>query len=86
MGKRIRNYCEVFAVETHTFAKRKIPALDELQMEARLHHLFTATPRDIRIQVAEVAYRYDHDRELSNDLYLVTTGLLLERTARREAA
>ncbi|HEY2121465.1 MAG TPA: hypothetical protein VGH37_19945, partial [Candidatus Acidoferrum sp.] len=85
MGKRIRNYCEVFAVETHTFAKRKIPALDELQMEARLHHLFTATPRDIRIQVAEVAYRYDHDHPRAMDVFLASALPLAVRAARKRA-
>lgn len=44
----------MFDIVTNLISERKIPALDELQMEALLHHLFTTTPRDLRIQVAEV--------------------------------
>ena len=51
----------MFDIVTNLISERNIPALDELQMQALLHHLFTATPRDIRIHVAEVAYRYDRD-------------------------
>lgn len=36
----------MFDIVTNLISERKIPALDELQMEALLHHLFTATPRD----------------------------------------
>lgn len=38
-------------IVTNLISERKSPTLDELQMEALLHHLFTATPRDTRIQV-----------------------------------
>ena len=34
----------MFDIVTNLIAQRKIPTLDELQMEALLHHLFTATP------------------------------------------
>jgi hypothetical protein len=60
----------MFDIVTNLISERKIPALDELQMQALLHHLFTATPRDIRIHVAEVAYRYDCDHPRAMDVFL----------------
>ena len=53
----------VFDMVTNLISEKKIPALDELRMEALLHHLFTATPRAVGIQVAEVVYRYDYDHK-----------------------
>jgi hypothetical protein len=41
-----------FDMVTNLISEKKIPALDELQMEALLHHLFNATPRAIGIQVS----------------------------------
>ena len=44
-------------IVTDLISERKIPALNELQMEALLHHLFTATPRDFgRKQRGEEGY------------------------------
>ena len=76
----------MFDMVTNLISERKIPALDELQMEALLHHLFTATPRAIRIQVAEVAYRYDRDHPRAMDVYLASALPLAERAARKRAA
>lgn len=73
-------------VVTNLISEGKIPALDELQMEALLHHLFTATPRDTRIQVAEVACRYDHDHPRAMDVFLASALPLAEQAARRRAA
>jgi|ERR1700739_437632 len=75
----------MFDIVTNLISERKIPALDELQMEALLHHLFTATPRDLRIQVAEVAYQGDHDHARAMDVFLASTLPLAERAARRRA-
>jgi hypothetical protein len=75
----------MFNIVTTLISERKIPALDELQMEALLHHLFTATPRDLRIQVAEVAYQYDHDHARAMDVFLASALPLAERAARRRA-
>jgi hypothetical protein len=75
----------MFDIVTNLISERKIPALDELQMEALLHHLFTATPRDLRIQVAEVAYQYDHDHARAMDVFLASALPLAERAARRRA-
>ena len=76
----------MFDIVTNLISERKIPDIDELQMEALLHHLFTATPRDIRIQVAEVAYRYDHGHPRAMDVFLASALPLAEPTARRRAA
>ena len=73
-------------IVTNLISERNIPALDELQMQALLHHLFTATPRDIRIQVAEVAYRYDRDHPRAMDVFLASALPLAERAARKRAA
>ena len=70
---------------TTLISERKIPALDELQMQALLHYLFTATPRDVRVQVAEVAYRYDHDHPCAMDVFLASALPLAERAARKRA-
>jgi len=71
---------------TNLISEKKIPALDELQMEALLHHLFTATPKDTRIQVAEVACRYDREHPRAMDVFLASTLPLAAQTARRRAA
>ena len=76
----------MFDMVTNLISERKIPTLDELQMEALLHHLFTATPRDMRIQVAEVAFRYDHDHPRAMDVFLASALPLAERAARKRAA
>src|SRR5580704_17056113 len=76
----------MFDIVTNLISERKIPALDELQMQALLHHLFTATPRDICIHVAEVAYRYDRDHPRAMDVFLASALPLAERAARKRAA
>ncbi len=76
----------MFDIVTNLISERKIPALDELQMEALLHHLFTATPRDIRIQVAEVAYRFDREHPRAMDVFLASALPFAEPTARGRAA
>ncbi len=74
----------MFDIVTNLISERKIPAPDELHMEALLRHLFTATSRDIRKQVAEVAYRYHHPRAM--DVFLASALPLAMPTARRRAA
>ena len=76
----------MFDIVTNLISERKIPALDELQMQALLHHLFTVTPRDIRIHVAEVAYRYDRHHSRAMDVFLASALPLAERAARKRAA
>ncbi|HEV2221738.1 MAG TPA: hypothetical protein VGR84_01915 [Candidatus Acidoferrales bacterium] len=64
---------------------KKIPSLDEVQMSALLHHIFTAAHRMLRIQIAEVVYRYDHDHPRALDLFLACTLPLAEKAAKRKA-
>lgn len=76
----------MFDIVTNLISDRKIPALDKLQMEALLHYLFTTTPRDMRIQVAEVAYRYDRDHPGAMDVFLASALPLAERAAHKRAS
>jgi hypothetical protein len=75
----------MFDIVTNLISERKIPALDELQMETLLHHLFTAIARDIRIQVAEVACRCDRDHPRAMDVFLASALPLAKGAARRRA-
>jgi hypothetical protein len=75
----------MFDMVTNLISERKIPTLDDLQMKALLHHLFTATPRVVCIQVAEVAYRCDHDHPRAMDVFLASTLPLAERAAHKRA-
>jgi len=75
----------MFDMVTNLISERKIPTLDDLQMKALLHHLFTATPRAVCIQVAEIAYRYDHDHPRAMDVFLASALPLAERAARKRA-
>ena len=66
-------------------ANQKIPSIDALQMLDLLQHLFTTAEKPVRIQVAEVAYRYDHDHPRAMDVFLACTLPLAERSARCRA-
>jgi hypothetical protein len=66
-------------------ATQKIPSIDALQMLDLLQHLFTTGEKPVRIQVAEVAYRYDHDHPSAMDVFLACTLPLAEKSARRRA-
>lgn len=70
---------------TELLRSRKIPPLDEVQMSALLHHVFNATDRMLRIQIAEVVYRYDHDHPNALDLFLACTLPLAQKLAQRKA-
>lgn len=66
-------------------ANQKIPSIDSLQMLDLQQHLFTTAEKAVRIQVAEVAYRYDHDHPSAMDIFLACTLPLAEEAARRRA-
>jgi hypothetical protein len=70
---------------TDLLADNKIPPLNALQMSEFLHYLFSAAGKTIRIQVAEVAYRYDHGHPRAQDVFLACTLPLAETAARRRA-
>jgi len=75
----------MFDMVTNLISEKKIPTLDTLQMEALLHYLFTATPREFCTQVAEVAYRYDRDHPRATDLFLASALPLAKGAALRRA-
>jgi len=64
---------------------RRIPQLDEVQMAALLHYLFTETKRQLRFEVAEAVYRYDHDHPNAQDVFLACTLPSAEKVAQRKA-
>jgi hypothetical protein len=65
-------------------ANDTIPELDEAQMSALTHYLFTSAAKPLRIAVAEIAYReYRHPNALG--LFLACTLPLAQRTAQRKA-
>jgi hypothetical protein len=66
-------------------ANTRIPAIDAVQMSDLLHYLFTSAEKTLRIQVAEVVYRNDHDHPNALDVFLACTLPLAEKAARRRA-
>jgi hypothetical protein len=64
---------------------KKIPPLDAVQMSALLHYVFTGADPPLRIQIAEVVYRYDHEHPHALDLFLTGTLPLAEKIARSKA-
>jgi len=64
---------------------KKIPPVGAVQMSALLHYLFNAAAPPLRLQVAEVVYRYDHDHPNAQDLFLACTLPWAEKAARRKA-
>ena len=52
---------------------KKIPPLGAVQMSALLHYLFNAADPTLRLQIAEVVYRYDHNHLNAQDLFLACT-------------
>jgi hypothetical protein len=67
-------------------ASKKIPALEPREMPALLHYMFHNASAPLRIQVAEVVFRYDRTHPNSLDLFLACVLPLAERAARRRAA
>ena len=54
-------------------SSKKIPPLDAVQMSDLLHHVFAVTNPQLRFDIAEVAYRYNHDHPKAFDLFLACT-------------
>ena len=63
----------------------KIPAVDAVQMSDLLQYLFSTSEKTIRIQVAEIVYRNDHDHTNALDIFLACTLPLAEKAASRKA-
>ena len=64
---------------------KKIPPLGDLQMLALLHHVFNTAEPPLRFQIAEVAYRYDHNHPNAQDLFLACAVATAKKRARRKA-
>jgi hypothetical protein len=64
---------------------KKIPSLDVLQMQGLLHYMYKAADTPLRLQVAEVAYRYNHNHPNARDLFLACTLPWAKKAARRKA-
>lgn len=65
---------------------KKIPSLDEVQMSALLQYVFTAADQKLRIEIAEILYRYDHDHPNALGLFLACTLPLAEKVAQCKAS
>jgi len=65
--------------------RNKIPPIGDVQMLALLHHVYNAADPALRFQIAEVAYRYDHDHPNAQDLFLACAVPTAKKAARRKA-
>lgn len=63
----------------------RIPPLGAVQMSALLHDLFNAADFPLRVQIAEVVYRYDHGHPNAQDFFLACTLPSAQKAARRKA-
>src|SRR5262249_38115153 len=63
---------------------KKIPALDEVEMEALCSHLLSLRDRDQRIAIAEIAY-LNHDDPQALNIFLACTMPMAQRMAERRA-
>lgn len=64
---------------------KKIPPLDAVQMSRLLQQVFTVTDNQLRFDIAEVAYRYEHDHPNAFDLFLACTLPFAKKAADRKA-
>lgn len=74
----------MLATINNLLADNKIPALEPVQMSALLHDVFKLTNVSLRIQIAEVVYRHNHDHPNAFDLFLACTLPLAQRAAQRK--
>lgn len=66
-------------------ASKNIPDLEPQEIAGLLHFMFHAASTSLRIQVAEVVFRYARAHRYALDLFLVCVLPLAEITARRRA-
>jgi hypothetical protein len=64
---------------------KEVSALSPLQMQDVLHYMFKYAPRHRRIEVAEIAFRYNRTHCAGLALFLAAVLPLAERAARRRA-
>jgi hypothetical protein len=75
----------MLATVNNLLANKQIPPLDAVQMQDLLQYLFTTAEKMLRIEVAEVVYRDDHDHPSALEVFLACTLPLAEKAARRRA-
>ena len=75
----------MLATVNNLLASNKIPLLDAVRMQDLLQYLFTTAHKMLRIQVAEVVYRHDHDHPSALEIFLACTLPLAQTAARRRA-
>ena len=75
----------MLATVNNLLSTEQLPPLDAVQMQDLLQYLFTTTDRMLRIRVAEIVYRYNHDHPSALDIFLACTLPLAEKAARRRA-
>lgn len=66
-------------------SSKKIPPLDAVQMSTLLQQVFTVTDNQLRFEIAEVAYRYEHDHPNAFNLFLASTLPFAKKAADRKA-
>jgi len=66
-------------------ASTKIPSINTVQMSELLQYLFSTAEKTLRIQVAEIVYRNDHDHPNALDIFLACTLPIAEKAASRRA-
>ena len=69
----------------YLLVNKKIPPLNDVQMQDLLQYLFTTAEKTLRFQVAEAVYRDDHGHPRAFDIFLACTLPLAEKAARRRA-
>lgn len=77
---------DVAAAVNAVLTNKKIPDLEPHEMAVLFHSMFHTASASLRMQVAEVVFRYDRMHRHSLDLFLVCVLPLAERAARRRAA
>jgi hypothetical protein len=75
----------MLATINNLLADKKVPPLDTVQMQDLLQYLFNSADKMLRIRVAEVVHRYDHDHPRALEVFLACTLPLAEKAARRRA-
>ncbi len=76
----------MLSIINELLANKKIPTLDGNQMPVLLHYLFNRIKVPLRIETAEVVYRYDRDHPSALDVYLACTLPLARRAALGKAS
>jgi len=75
----------VLSTVNYLLANKKIPPLNDVQIQDLLQYLFTTAEKTLRFQVAEAVYRDDHGHPRALDIFLACTLPSAGKAARRRA-